>query len=742
MDPEGYFGPYLADGGYPYHDIPPDEDERKDHQQQTSMNVYGNDCFLELRGSQSTGRQNYGSGVPIHLNNAYCYGLPPTKRPSELRPTETRLGGRYWEMASSSASTAPNLWTEPSSRPTCPSTSQTSELDQGIYDSQKNMMATTDPVENQDHNVSRPSNMDDDLLCTTGGVLGDDTDRLVDDHLIQTSFTQLPMGNHSQPNPPPWPEYSVYGYGVPVGQRDDNNQASSIISTGDALVGYGSQLHFGSSEQQDAVVVNNTYRNLTVLGEPLECEGQQSLQPPAAVYDTSGDKQRGSKQKSCWFCRFKKGKCTGGTPCDGCKTIMKRKGAYLYKAPCFRNHLEAFSGLLFPATLRRRIWPRTWAEDYKNGYPENRFNNSFMIPLTAGFGKPIQVLGIVSAVQREDIEPSRRLKTDETTREPTVFSEKVLPILPACRQSKELVYQISYWVDDVARSQNLATLSSWVTAAEKNDILSTASGSVLRAVCRYYGECDVRSALSGLPEPFVEVDWRGVRPNDTLRHAMKVAILAIVMSTCMRIHTDGFQQLRHAFPTAGPGLHKRWMIPRPVNKLLKYAVCRNLMALTKVVLIGLDKLLNLKRTEIPVGHVTCIVTLLASAISAAQVSLADVCIMTQGDEETVPYREASEEISKISYEFDKITCLFHGGCKIKSISTKQQYQKLDDKTKDLVDDIADIIPALRENTSHIRGLDFGNMDLREVADLNTDRVFCALLNLMLGDSTRTRRRRG
>ncbi|EEH41730.2 hypothetical protein PAAG_03293 [Paracoccidioides lutzii Pb01] len=86
----------------------------------------------------------------------------------------------------------------------------------------------------------------------------------------------------------------------------------------------------------------------------------------------------------------------------------------------------------------------------------------------------------------------------------------------------------------------------------------------------------------------------------------------------------------------------------------------------------------------------------------------------------------------------RLNCLLHRRCKTETIREGRRYCKLNNKTRDLVENISNTIPALRTNTNHIRDLEIKDMELKKVANLNSDRLFCALLAPILSDNTRTR----
>ncbi|KKZ67530.1 hypothetical protein EMCG_06764 [[Emmonsia] crescens] len=639
MDTNDQHFSFHRAGNYSYPDLPQIHNEVIMQGNQTvvvpSMHARSMNSYHARGGVKPAESQSYGSKFPIHpQNNSNCN--PP------LGSGEAR--GRHWESSSNPALAAPDLWTGGTSRETRSSGSRTSEMAQGIYDSDA-VPPILYQAGNPDDIISGPLDFDRELLSLVGegGVNCSNLNQGIE-ALIKSCY---PLEWRSGP----WPQQILDESGVSAGRRDNYDRPEPYT-----LVGYDSQLVSGLVEQQGSRIPNDARSGLDVFGISPELVDERTPQPTATPIDRIGEKREMLKQKSCWQCRFK--------------------------------HEKVFD-----------------------------------------------------SYHQEDLIRSRRLET--VNGKSTVVSESVLPIRPV-GQSKNLFYYIGSWIDKTARSPDL--LPSWVTVSVMNKIHSSTSGDVLRAICRYYTECGITFAPS---EPYMNKEQLK-DANDTLQHAMKGAILATVLSTCIRITPGGLQSLPPVFQTDPAELSRKWMIPRLMNKMFKYVVFRNSIYLTNRALIGLDKLLNQK--DISEGHLASIVTLLATSISATQLSLVDVCRTTQGGENAVQYEQVKREISEMESAFSRLSCLLHRRCKIETLRSERRYSELDDKTKDLVDRLSDIIPALRENTSHIRDLKFENMEhihalelgvrIREdVALFNADRLFCALLAPMLTDNTRKRRRR-
>ncbi|OJD14756.1 hypothetical protein AJ78_04930 [Emergomyces pasteurianus Ep9510] len=542
----------------------------------------------------------------------------------------------------------------------------------------------------------------------------------------------------------PWGKYHDDGSETCASSCDDYEISVPHRPSSDTLASYDWQAVDVVVEQQ-GTQLNDTSQGPDVLQIAPEYVDEGTTQPTSTLPERTGELQQMTTKKSCWHCRFKHERCTGGTPCDRCKSIMERKGHYLYTVPCFREDLKELLRSFFPPTMARRIWPENWKSIYKDER-QRVFPGTFTVKLTAGFGSTIFANGVRCDTQREDVKNSQRIGI--VNGKPTVMSEKVLPILPVGK-SQNFVMSIAAWVDQIVQCPK--SLSDWVRVSQRNKIHGPVSSSVLGAICNYFRECRLNLAPSTWLEPLGNMEGQK-DANGTLLLAMRLAVLATVLSTCINITPEGLRELQVIFQTEPAKLPQKWMmVPRFMNKMIKYAVCRNAIHSAHKALIGVDKLLC-QKDDLPAGHIASIITLFSATISATQLSLVDVCRTTQGSENAVNYTQLEKEVSEMEDVLKKLRCLFHRRCKIETIRSDSRYNKLDNKTKNLVDSLSDTIPALRESTSHIRDLKFENMkhmdDLKlgnpvpeDIGLLNADRLFCALWAPMLSDNTRKRRRR-
>ncbi|KAL2377102.1 hypothetical protein RJZ90_006994 [Blastomyces dermatitidis] len=372
---------------------------------------------------------------------------------------------------------------------------------------------------------------------------------------------------------------------------------------------------------------------------------------------------------------------------------------------------------------------------------------------SVGFGEPIQTRGWRIDAQREVLVRTRTIKTDNGSS--TVASEEVLPIRPGGKLN-DFYNNIRSWVHNMVQRPDLG---SWISATQKNKIHSRASCQVLLAICRYFVECgaDDFAPRASLGLSAEDRESR-VDPNATLRHALKAAILATVLSTCLKIAPESFDSLQEIFQMHPDELSRMRTIPHLVNKAFKLAVYKIEEFHIYHALLGLDKLLGQK--GIPEGHVGCIVTLLATAMSSTQLSLVDLCRTTRGTDGAVVFAQVKHEISELESLFSKLRCLFHRRCKIERIREEQRYRGLDVKTQKLVDSLSKEIRALKartngtslENTSnmddlefesmeHIQDLALGNSVPGDIAQFNSDRLFYGLWGPLLPENSRKRKSR-
>ncbi|PGG96068.1 hypothetical protein GX51_07998 [Blastomyces parvus] len=493
---------------------------------------------------------------------------------------------------------------------------------------------------------------------------------------------------------------------------------------------------FDTSDEQQGLDV------LPVSRGPVdERTYQQTSNPNEGASDVQGT----SKQKSCWQCRFKHEKCAGGTPCKNCEDIKRRKGPYRYTVPCFRNRLVEFTPAFFPGTLKGPILPLVWYNDHISHFKNDPFPGNFSLPISVGFGEPIQIHGRRIDAQGEVLTRSRTIKTNND--ESSIVSEDILPIRPG-RELKDLYSGIEYWLNNSV--QRVDVLSAWVDTVKRNKIHSFASSNVLLAICHYFTECIADFAPSALSELSADEREARVAVNSTLQHAMRAAILATVLSTRLQIAPEGLDGLQVVFGMERDELSRKRGIPQLMNKAFKYAVFGIKLWHTHHALLGLDKLLCQKDT--PEGQVGCIVTLLTTAMSSTQLSLVDLCCLTQGTEGAVAFEHVKNEILELESVFSKLRCLFHRRYKIEHIREERRFQGLDKNTQELVGSLSEAIPALRENTSgiddlqfenmeHIKDLALGNNVPKDIAQFNADRLFYDLWGLILTDDSRKRKSR-
>ncbi|KAK2796817.1 hypothetical protein FQN50_009418 [Emmonsiellopsis sp. PD_5] len=334
-------------------------------------------------------------------------------------------------------------------------------------------------------------------------------------------------------------------------------------------------------------------------------------------------------------------------------------------------------------SMMERIYPLCVKRDYASEFAR-RHRGAFTIPLTAGFGPDIRIRGVPFAASQENVRIARRLKPAYPGAESVVVSwEEMLPILPV-GGTKDIVFNIGKVLGDIVRLPGL--LGSWVSTVRENTVIPEASCQILRVACNYYQNCGVRP--SNVPEPFGPVSCSKQQPDDILRCATKMAILSTMMSTCLSIPNHGLKELQKRFRDK---TRTKWMVPRVVNKIVKYSVCCNLISFTKKVLRGLDKLLREKKKKIRTGHVVYIVIMLAISIGTAQMSLVDICHMTiQQGADVVVGRQVMSELKELENVYSKLRCIFHRTCQVEEILEPDKFSKLDDNTKILVEELSEV----------------------------------------------------
>ncbi|KAL2360824.1 hypothetical protein RJZ56_006299 [Blastomyces dermatitidis] len=699
--------------------------------------VLPSDLSHDLRGVQPTESESYDSEF---LTYAQRDSNPPISSGlGEVQGTQLRRLEEHWEVTLKPSPAAPNFGSGATTGTAQCAESRTAEpWDQWSYDFDA-MLSMYTSAENLDTINPGASEFTGGFVASDGGI-----------RELEVSYSHQDQSARFLTEPGYLPDKSNL---VPSHQysrisstcRDVCDLLEHCGATNDALVRYDSHVASGLVEQQDTQIPNNGQQGLDVL--PVSCEpmdGRTNLQT-ANPNERTGDIQGDSKQKSCWQCRFKHEKCAGGTPCRNCEDIKGRKGPYRYIVPCFRNGLEEFSGALFPDTLSGQILPHSWHPEHITHFQNNPFPGRFTLLISVGFGEPIQTRGWRIDAQREVLVRTRTIKTDNGSS--TVASEEVLPIRPGGKLN-DFYNNIRSWVHNMVQRPDLG---SWISATQKNKIHSRASCQVLLAICRYFVECgaDDFAPRASLGLSAEDRESR-VDPNATLRHALKAAILATVLSTCLKIAPESFDSLQEIFQMHPDELSRMRTIPHLVNKAFKLAVYKIEEFHIYHALLGLDKLLGQK--GIPEGHVGCIVTLLATAMSSTQLSLVDLCRTTRGTDGAVVFAQVKHEISELESLFSKLRCLFHRRCKIERIREEQRYRGLDVKTQKLVDSLSKEIRALKENTSnmddlefesmeHIQDLALGNSVPGDIAQFNSDRLFYGLWGPLLPENSRKRKSR-
>ncbi|KLJ13245.1 hypothetical protein EMPG_11821 [Blastomyces silverae] len=694
------------------------------------MHAHGMDLSRDLRGVHPPESERYGSELLTYTQ--HDSNLPFSSGLGEVRSTQLRRLGEHWECTLKPSPVAPNFGSGAASGTTQCADSRTAEpWGQWSYDFDPML-----PMYTSAHNLDtiNPGALEciSGFVASDGGISG-----LEVSYSHRNQSTRFPMEPGYLQDISDLVPSSQYN-GISPTHRDGCDLPEHYGATGDALAGYDYHIASGLVEQQDTQIPNNGQQGLDVLRVSRGPVDGKTNQQTADPNERTGDKKGNSKPKNCWQCRFKREKCTGGTPCKKCKDIRGRKGPYRYKIPCFRNGLEEFSSALFPDILKGQILRRSWHSEHISHFQNNPFPGMFTLLISVGFGEPIQTRGRRIDAQREVLRRSRTIKIDNGRS--TVVSEEVLPIRPG-GQSQDFYYGIGCWINRMVQRLDLV---SWVGATKKNKTHSLASCHVLLAICRYFTECGADFA------PSAEDRGSRVDPNPTLQHAMKAAILSTVLSTRLEIAPEGLDSLQEIFHMEPDELSRKRTIPHLMNKAFKHAVCQHKEFHTYHALLGLDKLLHQEYK--PEGHVGCIVTLLATAMSSTQLSLVDVCLTTQGTEGAVTFEQVKRQISELESLFSKLSCLFHRWYKIERITEAQRYGDLDEKTKDLVNSLSNTIPALRENTSnmvdlgfesmeHIRDLALGNSVPGDIAQFNADRFFYGLWGPMLPDPPRKRKSR-
>lgn len=162
MDTNDHHFSFRRAGNYSYPDLPQAHNEVIKQGNQAlvvpSMHARGMNSYHARGGVKPAESQSYGSKFSIHPQNNPNYNPP-------LGSGEA--GGRHWESSSNSALAAPDLWTGGTSRETRSSGSRTSEMVQGIYDSDA-VLPILYPAGNPDDNISGPLDFDGELLSLKG----------------------------------------------------------------------------------------------------------------------------------------------------------------------------------------------------------------------------------------------------------------------------------------------------------------------------------------------------------------------------------------------------------------------------------------------------------------------------------------------------------------------------------------------------------------------------------------------
>ncbi|EER45531.1 conserved hypothetical protein [Histoplasma capsulatum var. duboisii H88] len=683
-----------------------------------SMRARGMDSYCDVGDAQSITSQSYASKFPTltqhDSNSHFTTGLAKTPA------TQSQCPEGYWEGTSNHSSVAPEFWSGATSGATLPPGLRRAEWTQGGY--------------NFDNASPMPLGIDNNFVPLDDSISGLG---------VSCSSRRKYMGRLAESGYPPDLPRSAMSLpynGLSAGRREYGIPERHRI-TDAALARHNSQLVSGLVEQQGTRILNDGCQDLHGSHISREFVDKRRPQQTASSNEFTRHIRETPKQKSCWQCRFKHERCTGGTPCDSCQSIFEGKGPYRFTPGCFRNQLEDFTSPFFPATLRQQLscnWPYYYENEFRNGLPA-----TFIIQLSVGFGEPIDALARVFDDQGDLIARSQRIAISKE--KSSVVSEDVLPILPA-GNLKDLVKDIRSWIDRGVRRPDF--FFSWVNTTGMNKIHGDAGCGILRAIYHYLTECGTHLSPSAMSETSAKRAEPRTDPNITLLDALKTAILTTILSTGIKITSTGLKILQEVFQMKPAELSRKWMIPPLMNKAFKCAVFQTSVIYTKRSLIGLDRLLNQK--DIPEGHVGSIVTLLASAMNSTQLSLVDVCRITKGTEEPVMYEQVKPEILELEDIFSKLCCLFHRKYKIETIKSERRYRRLDKKTKDLVDRLSNAIPALRTSTRHIRDLKFENMEyihdfppghsVDKIATyFNTDRLFCALWAPMLTGNTRKRK---
>ncbi|OJD24693.1 hypothetical protein ACJ73_03946 [Blastomyces percursus] len=693
------------------------------------------DLSRHLRGTQPNENENCGSEfltyAPHGSNPLFPSGL------GEVRSTQPRLLEERREGPLNPSPVAPDFRSGATSGTIPPADSRTAEFWDQWSDDFHAMLSTYTSADNGDTIKPGASEFVGGFVALNGGIR---------DLGVSYSHRNQSAGFPTEPgylpdisNLVPSPQHN----GISPA-RDGYDLLEPYGATNDALVIYDSQVDSGLVEQQDTQIPNNGKQGLDEFRVSCGPVDGRTNQQTANPNECTGDIQGSSKQKSCWQCRFKHEQCAGGTPCRKCEGIKGRKGPYRYRVPCFRNGLEEFRGTLFPEILRGPILLRSWYLEHICHFRNDPFPGIFTLLISVGFGEPIQTCGRRIDTQREVLIRTRTIKTDN--RSSTVVSEEVLPIRPG-GELNDFVYNIGSWVDNMVERLDLG---SWISATRNSHIHSRASCKVLRAVFCYFINCGADFAPSPSLRLSTEGRESGVDPYATLGHALKAAILATVLSTCLKISPECFDSLQEIFQMDPNELSRMQTIPHLVNKVFKLAVYELKKLHVRRALLGLDKLLRQK--SILEGHVGCIVTLLATAMSSTQLSLVDVCLTTRGTDGAVVFEQVKHEIFELESLVSKLRCLFHRRCKIENIKEERRYRGLDEKTQQLVDSLSKTIPALKENTSNMNDLEFesmehiqdlahGNSVPAHIAQFNADRLFYGLWGPMLPDNPLKRKNR-